>query len=96
MSAGLRWIGRLLLAGLLAAALAYVPYQAYGPSGIGRVLQLERDLERLTRENEQVARNNAQLKHRIRRLQRSDRELERIARDELGLVRANDIIFQFE
>lgn len=81
---------------LLAAGLAYVPYQAYGPSGIGRVLQLERDLERLARENRQVAQHNARMRLQIRRLRESELELERVARDELGLVRENDLVFVFE
>lgn len=96
LSSGMRWGFRLLLSAVLAAMLGYLPYRAYGPSGIGRVLRLERDLERIDGENRQLEAENRQLADRIGRLKGDAREVERVARDELGLVRPNDLVFLFE
>jgi cell division protein FtsB len=95
-TSGMRWVFRLLLAVVLAAVLGYLPYRAYGPSGIGQVLQLERDLERIESENGRVQLENRELRAQINRLKNDEREVERVARDELGLVRANDLVFLFE
>jgi len=92
----IRWILRLALSVSLAVALGYLPYRAYGPSGVGRVLQLRQQLRQITAENERLASDNAALIGRIRALKGDQRAIERVARDELGLVRENDIVFQFE
>lgn len=91
-----RWIFRLTLALPLAVLIGYLPYHAYGPQGIGQARVLQRELERLQQSNEKLQRDNGELQHRIERLRGSRRAVERVARDELGLVRPGDLVFQFE
>jgi cell division protein FtsB len=92
----LRWTLRLATAAVLALGVGYLPYRAYGPGGVGRTLRLERDLRELEEGNRRLQEENARLRQRIRSL-RDDRDaIERVARDELGLVRPEDVVFQFE
>jgi cell division protein FtsB len=91
-----RWLPRLLLALALAVGIGYLPYKAYGPSGVARALRLERDLHSLEEGNRTLREENGRLRQRIRDL-KDDREMiERVARDELGQVRPEDLIFHFE
>ena len=92
----LRWVVRLILAVSLAVGLGYLPYRAYGPGGVGRALRLERELERLAGGNVGIQQENTRLRRKIARLKRRRYDVERVARDELGLVRAGDLVFLFE
>lgn len=96
MSSVARWIFRLTLAALLAVALGYFPYRAYGPSGIGRVLRLQDDLARTVAENARLVAENRTLLREIQWLRRDRGAMEQVARDELGLVRPHDLVFHFE
>ncbi|MCC6746268.1 MAG: septum formation initiator family protein [Deltaproteobacteria bacterium] len=91
-----RWVLRLALAGGLAVGLGYLPYRAYGPSGVGRVHRLEQQLDRLDRGNAAMQEENQRLRGQVKRLTDGRRAIERVARDELGLVRPGDLVFQFE
>jgi len=79
-----RWIGPLaasvLLLGL-AAALAGAYWDAY---------QVRREAVRLAREQEQLEKSNAQLHKEIRMLE-DPAYIERIAREQLGLLRSDEI-----
>lgn len=82
--------------GLLLLAVVSVPVLVLAPSGVPR-------LERLGREQAQVEDEIAKLRQEIRRLRAEARSIkrdpaavERVARDELGLVRRTEMVFQFE
>jgi cell division protein FtsB len=91
-----RWLLRVLLSTALAVGIGYLPYKAYGPGGVARALRLERDLRQLEEGNHKLREENGRLRQRIRDL-KDDREIiERVARDELGQVRAEDLVFHFE
>jgi len=91
-----RWLLRLLLAAALAIGVGYLPYRAYGPGGVGRTLRLQRDLEGLEESNRRLQEENLRLRQRIHSLRDDRRAIEQVARDELGLVRPEDVVFQFE
>ncbi len=91
-----RWVLRLLMAAVLAVGVGYLPYRAYGPDGVSRTLRLQRDLEALETRNRQLAEDNLRLRQRVRSLREDRQAVERVARDELGLVRSEDVVFQFE
>lgn len=91
-----RWSLRLALAATLALAIGYLPYKAYGPGGVARALRLERDLQRLEESNRQLWGQNHQLRQHIQSLKDDREAIEAVARDELGLVRPEDIVIQFE
>ena len=90
-----RWLLRILLAGVLAVGAGYLPYRVYGPEGLARALRLERDLTRIEDGSAELRRENRELRQQIHRLKSDRSYLERVARDELGLVRPGDIVFQF-
>jgi len=90
-----RWIIRLVLASVLAVGFGYLPYRAYGPQGVSKALRLMHDLELVERRNVDLKRENHVLHRRIRQLKQDRAVIEQVARDELGLVRPDDIVFQF-
>ena len=84
------------MAVILAVGLGYLPYKAYGPGGLSRIVRLKGELTDLQQKNEALRQHNKHLRHRIESLKNDHRAIERVARDELGLVRSKDIIFLFE
>lgn len=91
-----RWTFRIVLAGIMALCLGYLPYRAYGPKGIGRLVRLEQRLDSILHQNIQLVLENENLRKLVRQLKNDRTVLERVARDELGLVRPDDLVFQFE
>ena len=96
MRTALRWIFRLSLATALAVALGYVPFAAFGPKGVARALRLEQDLTGLQEKNSTLRQENKELQRQVEALRKQPGAMERVARDELGLVRPEDIVFLFE
>ena len=90
-----RWLFRVLVASVLAVAMGYLPYQIYGPAGMAKAMRLQRDLNVLLESNEQLAEQNRALRQEIRSLKQDMSHVEQVARDELGMVRPGDIVFQF-
>jgi len=91
----LLWVWRFTLAAVLALGLGYLPYRAYGPKGVARALRLEEDLERLDQRNTQLREDNLALRRKIRALKAGDDAVERTAREDLGLVKPEDLVFIF-
>jgi cell division protein FtsB len=97
------WLRRVGFSLCLAAALGYLPYRIYRNSGLHRYVELNAELK-------QLKAHNAQLRDEARRLRaeldafgrggeaRGDKlplsVVERAARDELGLVRPGELVFQ--
>lgn len=92
----LRWCLRLFLAALLALGLGYLPYRAYGPSGLARAMRMQDELERLEQQNEELKQKNHALKRQVESLRKDRDAVEQVARDELGLLRPDDVVFLFE
>ena len=88
------WTFRLFVAFCLAICLGYLPYQAYGINGIARAMHLESDLNQLVNRNEIFHQENQQLRQRIKQLKNDRKAIEHVARDELGLVKHTDIVYQ--
>ena len=91
-----QWAVRVGLASVLAMGVGYLPYKAYGPRGVPRVLKLERDLQELEEKNRSLQDENVRLLDRVKSLKSDPEAIERVARDELGLSRPEDVVFQFE
>jgi len=83
------------LASVLAICIGYLPYQVYGPGGVKRTLRLEHDMAKLLEGNDRLQRSNRTLRQQIRSLKQDRAYIEQVARDELGMVRPMDIVFQF-
>jgi cell division protein FtsB len=88
------WPRRLAVASLLAAAFGYVPHHLFGRTGLAHVLELERNVAELRRVRDRARVENDQLAAQAAFLRDDPRALERVARDELGLVRTGEILYQ--
>jgi cell division protein FtsB len=66
----------------------------FGRTGLAHVLELERNLVELRRLRDRARVDNAQLALQAASLRDDPRALERVAREELGLVRSGEILYQ--
>ncbi|HTX54076.1 MAG TPA: septum formation initiator family protein [Candidatus Baltobacteraceae bacterium] len=83
----LRWAILFLIALVVASVM--------GNRSLLRVYQLYRDDASLTREIEQLSAANAALAEEVRALRTDPARVEAIARDELGLVKPGELVFEF-
>lgn len=90
------WAFRFFISAILALGIGFLPYKAYGPAGIPRVMHLERNLNQINDSNTKLLQENQWLRQAIKSLREDRGAIERVARDELGLVREDDVVFQFE
>ena len=88
----LAWI---LPLGLLLVAIVSVPVRILAADGLPRHRALEAKREEIRRENERLRREVRALRREVAALRSDPGTVERIARDELGMVREGELIFQF-
>ena len=93
------WVRRLGIAALLALALGYVPYHLYGSSGLARYMHLKHERDALHESNLKLHEQNQRLRGELEALSDDNGELsraavERAARDELGLVKPGEVVYQ--
>lgn len=90
-----RSVQRLLPASILVVAIVSAPVMILSPEGLPRVQSLERELAGVRQENEDARRQIAFLRKTVENLKDNPTAVERLARDELGLTRKNEVVFQF-
>ncbi len=71
------------------------PMLTLRPEGLPKLRALEVDLAKTKRENESLERDVRRLRNEVRELRDNPKAMERIARDQLGFVKSNEIVFQF-
>jgi cell division protein FtsB len=86
---------RVLPIALLALAIFGVPLLILAPEGLPRMRALERELSDVNAENDALRHSVGDLRGDVKRLRDDPAAVERIARDQLGLVRKSEIVFQF-
>ncbi len=90
----------LLLRGLPLAVLTIsvvaVPVLVLEPEGLPRMRALEKELTGVRDENAELRRDVGRLRAEVRDLREDPAAVERIAREQLGLVRKSEVVFQFE
>jgi cell division protein FtsB len=86
---------RALPIGILALALVGAPILIFEPQGLPRMQSLEQELAQVDAENADLRRDISTLRVEVRDLRDDPAAVERIARSQLGLVRKNEIVFQF-
>ena len=86
---------RALPIGILALALVGAPVLIFEPQGLPRMQTLEQELQRVNAENVELRRDIGTLRVEVKELKDDPLAVERIARNQLGLVRKNEIVFQF-
>ncbi|HMJ11746.1 MAG TPA: septum formation initiator family protein [Polyangiaceae bacterium] len=87
---------RALPLGILALALIAVPILVFSPAGLGRLANLRRERAEAELEIARVNQQIRQLRAEVERMKRDPAAVERVARDELGLVRQTELVFQFK
>lgn len=87
-----------LLLGALAASLVIAFASLADPKGLRRLERLRADIERQEQKNRELRDENARLARTVRDLSPpvDPAALERAAREQLGFVRPDDVLFKFE
>ncbi|MDH3623825.1 MAG: septum formation initiator family protein [Myxococcales bacterium] len=80
---------------LMVMAIMTVPTLVLDEQGLPRYRLLRAELENLRGSNEELVQEIARLKIEIDSLRSDTNYVERIARDELGMVRPEEFVFQF-
>lgn len=93
--AGYGSIAKLLPFGLLVFAVVSVPLRILSEEGLPRYRKLSAQYARLQTDNVALHKSIDQLSADVRGLRSDPRAVERIARDELGLLRDGEVLFQF-
>jgi cell division protein FtsB len=89
------FVERALPLGILALAVVGAPVMIFSPQGLPRLSELRKEMAEVDEENAGMRREIEALRGRVARLKDDPNAVERIARDHLGLVRPNEVIFQF-
>jgi cell division protein FtsB len=84
----------LLCLGTLVCAM--VLFSVFGGRGLLQIYHLKEERDRVHLTNARLREENQKLSHQIRRLRHQKEEVEKIAREELGLVKKGEVIYQFE
>ena len=90
-----RLVERVLPLGLLALAAISVPVMILSSSGLGRLEALREEKRRTDQAISQLSQQIRQLRAEVLRVRSDPAAVERVARDELGLVRKTEVVFQF-
>lgn len=67
----------------------------FEPSGLPRMRSLEQELGNVKEENRTSEREIGELRNEVQSLRDDPNAVERIARDQLGMVRKSEVVFQF-
>jgi cell division protein FtsB len=93
-----RWIlfwERVLPILILGLAAIGAPLMILAPEGLPRLRGLSKELAQVEAENAEARRDIQHLRGKVQHLREDPVAVERIARDELGLVRTSEVVFQF-
>jgi cell division protein FtsB len=88
-------VQRALPIAILALAVVGAPILIFEPEGLPRMRLMTQELSDVNAENAELRRSVASLRVQVDDLRTNPTAVERIARSELGLVRRNEIVFQF-
>jgi cell division protein FtsB len=89
------FLERVLPVAILVVAVIGAPIMIFSPQGLPRLRGLEKELGDVEDENAELRRQIESLRGRVSRLRDDPSAVERIARDDLGLVRQTEVVFQF-
>jgi len=84
-----------LLFSLLGSAVIAVPLKIYDSNGKERVERLRTELDALQEGNADLKRENEELAREIHAFHSDPHYVEKVARDELGMVGKEEVIYQF-
>jgi len=81
---------------VLTVSLIAVPVLVLEPQGMPRMRALDKELKEVEAENAELRRDVARLRTEVKDLRENPTAVERIAREQLGLVRKSEVVFQFD
>ncbi|MDP3937999.1 MAG: septum formation initiator family protein [Deltaproteobacteria bacterium] len=84
-----RWPWLVLIFVVLTLAAA-----SNGDQGLIRLFELRADYTRVLRQNDELEGDNARLETEVRQLRENSSAIEKIAREELGMLKADEIVYQ--
>lgn len=80
---------------LISAALVSVPVQVFSRNGLPQLRHLEAERTRTSEQELLLSQEISQLRAEVERIKNEPSAVEQVARDELGLVRPTEVVFQF-
>ena len=86
---------RVLPLAVLVLAVVAVPLMVLSPTGLKRLQNLRAEREKADTEISRLSQDVRQLRAEVQNIKRDPGAVERVARDELGLVRKTEVVFQF-
>ncbi len=86
---------RALPLSVLALALVSVPVLILSPTGFSRLETLRHERTKADQEVADLSAQVDELRAEVERIKRDPAAVERVARDELGLIRQTEVVFQF-
>ena len=89
-----RWL--LLPLSLLLFAIVFVPLRILEAEGLPRYRKLRAELEQTRQQSARLRREVVALEEHVARLREDPSAIERLARDEIGMLRKDEIVFQFD
>jgi cell division protein FtsB len=87
---------QLLPAAVLGGSVVSVPAMLLAPTGIPRLEALKEEKARVDLEVSRLGDQIRRLRAEVRHAKDDPAKVEQVARDQLGLVRQTEIVFQFE
>ena len=82
--------------GLLLLALIAVPILVFSPNGLGRLTRLRAEQARTREEISRISDRVTLLRAEVQQIRENPSAVERVARDQLGLIRRREVVFQFQ
>jgi cell division protein FtsB len=95
MNALWKFLWWLLPLTLLLTTAVYVPLKLRDGNGFSRVRRISSQLEILEAKNRQLQAENETLRRQIRAIRNDPDYIENLARNDLGLIGPDEVVFQF-
>jgi cell division protein FtsB len=92
----MHWLNRILIAGLVAAVVAWGPRQLELAAGSEELARVEHEREELRAANGTLRTEIVGLQSEVRALKTDPAEVARIAREDLNLVGIGEVVFEVE
>lgn len=86
---------RVLPIAILALAAVSVPWLVMSPEGLPRLDRLQVERAEVDEEVSKLSQEIHELRAEVKRIKQDPTAVERVARDELGLVRQTEVVYQF-
>ncbi len=81
---------------IVVIALAVSAWLLLSPYGLKKVIKTHRDLKQVSAVNQSLREKNAAMKEEIEKLKSDQKYLEEVARKRHGMVKKNEMIFEFK